>query len=152
MSEDYTYPTTPTLADLRTRVAELERENAELRERQSAQFERSTARLVDVALDAERQAQRVAELERQLAQDDSNMVALAARNAELAAQLDAVQTFATERRYPESAERRPMRVHPAVIAELHRWLMAQAPSGEGYSEFIAKALAWRKYMQGEVQP
>jgi cell division protein FtsB len=83
MSEDYTYPTTPTLADLRTRVAELERENAELRERQSAQFERSTARLVDVALDAERQAQRVAELERQLAQDDSNMVTLAARNAEL---------------------------------------------------------------------
>ena len=31
MSEDYTYPTTPTLADLRARVAELERENAELR-------------------------------------------------------------------------------------------------------------------------
>lgn len=48
MSEDYTYPTTPTLADLRARVAELER---------------------------------------QLAQADSNMVALAARNAELAAQL-----------------------------------------------------------------
>ena len=44
MSEDYTYPTTPTLADLRARVAELER---------------------------------------QLAQADSNMVALAARNAEL---------------------------------------------------------------------
>ena len=76
MSEDYTYPTTPTLADLRTRVAELERENAELRERQSAQFERSTARLVDVALDAERQAQRVAELERE--------------NAELRGKLDAV--------------------------------------------------------------
>ena len=44
MSEDYTYPTTPTLADLRTRVAELER---------------------------------------QLAQDDTNMVELAERNAEL---------------------------------------------------------------------
>jgi len=99
MSEDMTYKPVPTLADLRNQVAELERENAELR-----------------------------------------------------AKLDAVQTFAIERRYPESAERRPMRVHPAVIAELHRWLMAQAPSGEGYSEFIAKALAWRKYMQGEVQP
>lgn len=53
MSEDYTYPTTPTLADLRLRVAELER---------------------------------------QLAQDDSNMVALAARNAELCAKLDAIPT------------------------------------------------------------
>lgn len=58
MSEDYTYPTTPTLADLRARVAELER---------------------------------------QLAQADSNMVALAARNAELAARLDAVPVPAIRR-------------------------------------------------------
>jgi len=40
-------------------------------------------------------AARVQELEHQLAQADSNMVALAARNAELAARLDAVPEYAT---------------------------------------------------------
>lgn len=70
----------------------------------------------------------------------------------LRAKLDAVQSCVDVRRYPGDAERVPMNVHPAVVAELHRWLMAQAPSGEGYSEFIAKALAWRRLMAPEVQP
>ncbi len=98
MSEDYTYTTEPTRAQLAARVAELERENAELR-----------------------------------------------------ARLDAVRTFATERREPLTDEREPINLWTPVKHELYTWLMAQAPSGEGYSEFIAKALAWRKYMQA-VQP
>jgi len=54
-------------ATLAARVRELEAQLANAQERQSAQFGRNTARLADVALDAERQTQRVMELEAQLA-------------------------------------------------------------------------------------
>ncbi len=63
-------------ADIHALVAEVRR----LQAQQTAQFGRSTARLADVALDAERMAQRVQELERE--------------NAELRAKLDAVPVSA----------------------------------------------------------
>ncbi len=83
MSEDYTYPTTPTLADLRKRVAELEH---------------------------------------QVAQADSNMVALAVRNAELRAKLDAVPV--AEIRAALGASVTPMgyRTERSIVAE---WLKVQ---------------------------
>jgi hypothetical protein len=83
-----------------------------------------------------------------------NGAELQARIAELESQLNVanvllndIQKFATTRRYPEDEQRTLINIHPHVKDELYVWLMEQAPSGEGYSEFIAKALAWRKYMK-----
>lgn len=71
---------------------------------------------------------------------------LLVRAAGFEAVANAMQEFATKRNRPKTTEREKINIEPETKEQLRKYLMAQSSSGEGYSEFVAKALEWRKWV------
>ena len=88
----------------------------------------------------------IAELRAQVAERNADVARKDAQIAELQEWRDEAVSVAHARWLPPTDARSPIEIAPSVKVELHDYLMAQAPSGEGYSEFIKRALNLRRML------